>query len=115
MNTSMKLLVALSMGGGLTWGSTGNAQEYDWKGGYPTPQTVQDVYDAVDQNRAVGTYRYFYPTVSGAAIFSGNAKVGVQPNRCSASWTPNRGTSVTRSIRIRLTAPPFSTCASAPW
>lgn len=54
---------------------------YELKGGYPTPQTVQAAYDAVDLNRAVSVYRFFYPTVSGAAIFEGNGKVGVQPNK----------------------------------
>src|SRR5262249_17290141 len=44
-------------------------------------EDVRDTYDAVDLNRAISTYRFFYPTVSGAAIFEGNAKVGVQPNK----------------------------------
>ena len=50
------------------------------QGGYPLPDTVQLAYDAVDLNRAVQMYRYFYRSVSGAAIFDGTAKVGVQPN-----------------------------------
>jgi hypothetical protein len=54
---------------------------YEFKGGYPTPPTVQAAFDEVDVNRAVGAYRFFYPTVSGAAIFAGNAKIGVQPNK----------------------------------
>jgi hypothetical protein len=54
---------------------------YEFQGGYPTAQTVQTGYDAVDLNRAVSAYRFFYPTVSGAAIFAGNARAGVQPNK----------------------------------
>ena len=80
MNSSAKLLLALSIGL-LPWVGTSIAQEYEFKGGYPTPQTVQDAYDAVDLNSAVAMYRYFYPTVSGATIFRGTAKVGVQPNK----------------------------------
>lgn len=56
-------------------------ETYEFKGGYPTPATEKDAYDAVDFNRAVSSYRFFYPTVSGSAIFAGNAKVGVQPNK----------------------------------
>ena len=57
------------------------AQNYEFKGGYPTPETVQRAFDDVDLNRAVQMYRLFYPTVSGAAIFKGNAKIGVIPNK----------------------------------
>jgi len=61
--------------------SSAFAQNYEFKGGYPTPETVQRAYDDIDLNRAVQMYRSFYPTVSGAAIFKGNAKVGVIPNK----------------------------------
>jgi hypothetical protein len=54
---------------------------YEFKGGYPTSKTTEDAYDEVDFNRAVECYRFFYPTVSAAAIFAGNAKVGVVPNK----------------------------------
>jgi hypothetical protein len=61
--------------------SSAFAQNYEFKGGYPTPGTVQKAYDDLDLNRAVQMYRIFYPTVSGAAIFKGNAKIGVIPNQ----------------------------------
>lgn len=51
------------------------------RGGYPLPDTVQLAYEAVDLNRAVQMYRYFYRSVSGAAIFDGTAAAGVQPNK----------------------------------
>jgi hypothetical protein len=54
---------------------------HEFKGGYPTRETVQQVYDDLDLIRAVQMYRIFYPTVSGAAIFKGTAKVGVIPNK----------------------------------
>jgi hypothetical protein len=48
--------------------------------GYPTPEIVQRAYDDLDLNRAIQMYRYFYRSVSDAAIFDGAAKVGVHPN-----------------------------------
>lgn len=50
-------------------------------GGFPAPETVQQVYDDLDLNRALQMYRIFYPTVSGTAIISGVARIGVQPNK----------------------------------
>jgi hypothetical protein len=60
--------------------------EYAFKAGYPTPETVQRAYDDADLNRAVQAYRFFFPTVSGLAIFKGNAAVGVTPNRVFARF-----------------------------
>jgi len=58
-----------------------NTHDYEFTGGYPTPETVQKAYDDLDLNRAFQCYRAFYPTVSGSAIFKGNAKIGVLPNK----------------------------------
>jgi hypothetical protein len=60
-------------------------RRYTFTGGYPTPETVQHAYDDVDFIRAMQMYRVFYPSVSGAAIFSGTAKVGLQPNKVFGS------------------------------
>jgi hypothetical protein len=60
--------------------------EYAFAGGYPTPATVQRAYDDADLNRAVQAYRFFFPTVSGLAIFKGNQAVGVIPNRVFARF-----------------------------
>ncbi len=66
----------------VAWMSAASAQTgYTSKGGYPTRETVEKAHDDADLNRAVQAYRFFYPTVSGAAIFSGTLKVGVQPNK----------------------------------
>jgi hypothetical protein len=68
----------------LTLGSDVPAQpsdRYEFKGGYPTEQTVLEAYDSLDLNRAISTYRFFYPTVSGAAVFQGTAKAGVEVNK----------------------------------
>lgn len=54
---------------------------YEFEGGYPTPETVQQAYDDIDLNRAIQAYRFFYPTVSVAAIYKGNLKAGVIPNK----------------------------------
>jgi hypothetical protein len=48
------------------------ANEYEFKGGYPTDETVQYAYKNADLSRAIEAYRFFYPTVSGHAIFKGN-------------------------------------------
>ena len=54
---------------------------YVFEGGYPTPQTVQRAYEDVDLNRAVSAYRFFFPSVSGLAIFSGNEEIGLVENK----------------------------------
>jgi hypothetical protein len=56
-------------------------EAYEFAGGYPTPATVQQAYDDIDLNRAIHAYRFFYPTVSVAAIYKGNLKAGVIPNK----------------------------------
>lgn len=50
------------------------------QGGYPLPDTVELAYEAVDLNRAVQAYRFFYRSVSGAAILNGMADSGARPN-----------------------------------
>ena len=79
MNTTWHFISLLLLGA--CTASSVFAQNYEFKGGYPTPETVQRAYDDIDLNRAVQMYRIFYPTVSGAAIFKGNAKIGVIPNK----------------------------------
>ncbi|MGB6191960.1 MAG: DUF1254 domain-containing protein, partial [Terracidiphilus sp.] len=59
----------------------GAATGYTFERGYPAGATAQKAYDDADLNRAVEAYRFFYPTVSGAAIFKGNEQLGIVPNR----------------------------------
>jgi hypothetical protein len=40
--------------------------------GFPATDDVQRLYDEADLDRAVQAYRFFYSTVSGAAIYKGN-------------------------------------------
>ncbi len=54
---------------------------YTFKLGYPTASTIAKAYDDADLARAVQCYRFFYPTVSGAAILQGNRDIGAVPNR----------------------------------
>ena len=54
---------------------------YAFKGGFPTPETIAKAYDDLDMNRAVQAYRFFYPTVSGAAVVKGWRDAGLLPNR----------------------------------
>jgi hypothetical protein len=60
-------------------------QHYEFKGGYPTRETIRHAYDELDLIRATQMYRVFYPTVSGAAIFRGTANVGAVPNKVFGS------------------------------
>jgi len=54
---------------------------YTFDGGYPTPETALTEYDEADLNRAVQAYRFFYPSVSGLAIYQGFSRAGGVPNR----------------------------------
>lgn len=49
--------------------------------GFPSSVETQRLYDDADLNRAIQAYRFFYPTVSGAAIFKGNEAVGLVANK----------------------------------
>ncbi len=74
-------LVALCAVAVSSWAGSSMAQDYEFKGGYPTAATVQKAADETDLNRAIHAYRFFYPTVSSAAIFREMKRLGVQPNK----------------------------------
>jgi hypothetical protein len=57
-----------------------NIQDYAFAGGYPDEATIQRAYDDADLVRAIQLYKQFYAIVSGAAIFAGNARIGIVPN-----------------------------------
>ncbi len=79
MRSTVKILTAAALAL-LPWTGLA-AQEYTFEGGYPTAETVQKAYDEADLNRAVRAYRFFYPTVSSAAIWNENLRIGVVPNQ----------------------------------
>jgi hypothetical protein len=54
---------------------------YVFAGGFPTPETAARAYDDADLERAIQAYKFFYPTVSGAAIVRGNEQIGVVANK----------------------------------
>jgi hypothetical protein len=54
---------------------------YAFERGFPNEATISQAYDDADLNRAIQAYKFFYPTVSGAAMLCGNAQVGVIPNK----------------------------------
>ncbi|QIF05341.1 DUF1254 domain-containing protein [Roseimicrobium sp. ORNL1] len=77
------------------------AQDYEFKGGYPTAETIQRAYDDADLNRAIQAYKFFYPTVSILATYEGNARAGMVENKnpmlmlgtpAQAVFTPNSDT-----------------------
>lgn len=54
---------------------------YQFERGFPLGKTVEQAYDDADLNRAIEAYKFFYPTVSGAAIVKGNEEIGIVPNK----------------------------------
>lgn len=74
---------------------------YEFVGGYPTEATIQKAYNDADFNRAIQTYRFFYPSVSIMGTWKGNLKAGVVANKVFAMlegtpdqlvFTPNSDT-----------------------
>ena len=58
---------------------TGNS--YVFERGFPLGNTTPKAYDDNDLNRAIEAYKFFYPTVSGRAIFVENERLGIVPNK----------------------------------
>jgi len=58
---------------------------YPFERGFPAGDTAQRAYDDADLFRAVEAYRFFYPTVSGCALFKGNYTIGIVPNKVSGT------------------------------
>jgi hypothetical protein len=54
---------------------------YAFEKGHPSEETVRHAYDDADLNRAIEAYKFFYPTVSGAAIVKGNEQIGIVANK----------------------------------
>ncbi len=54
---------------------------YEFKGGYPTDETVQRAYTDADYCRAVQAYKFFFPTVSFEGTWRGNIEEGAIPNK----------------------------------
>jgi hypothetical protein len=75
-----------------------------FEGGFPTPETVQRAHDDADLNRAVQAYRFFFPTVSGLAIFKGTEAVGVTANQVFGVLTPSRSRWADTQLRHPLRA-----------
>lgn len=65
----------------LALGGQAVTEEYEFKGGYPTPETIQKAYDDADLARAIQAYKFFYPTVSFEGTWRGNLKEGAVPNK----------------------------------
>ena len=60
---------------------TTHESHYAFSHGFPDAETMKQAYDDADLNRAIQAYKFFYPTVSGAAIVRGNEQIGVVPNK----------------------------------
>jgi hypothetical protein len=60
---------------------TAHESHYRFERGFPTDNTVRQSYDDADLNRAIQAYKFFYPTVSGAAMIRGNVPLGLELNK----------------------------------
>lgn len=58
-----------------------NATKYVFDMGHPTAEAAERAYSDAGLARAIQVYKFFYPTVSGAAIVKGNEAVGLVPNK----------------------------------
>jgi hypothetical protein len=83
------------------------ARELAFERGYPAEDAIARGYDATDMERAVAAYRFFYPTVCGAALFKGSAKVGLVSNKVF-------GTLDMRPRHLAFTASSDMPCALLP-
>ena len=54
---------------------------YTFQQGHPSEEAARKAYDDADLSRAIQAYKFFYPTVSGAAIVKGNEEIGLVPNK----------------------------------
>lgn len=57
------------------------APRYEFIRGYPKDEATRNAYDDADYARAIAAYKFFYPTVSGAAIVRGNHQIGIVSNK----------------------------------
>lgn len=80
---------------------------YAIEGGFPNAETIRQAYDDADLARAIEAYKFFFPTVSFAGTFAGNAQAGLKPNRGSlllkgspaqTVLTPNSDTPYTGAV-----------------
>lgn len=56
-------------------------EPYELDHAYPTPSTIDRVRDEQDLQRAIQSYRFFYPSVSAEAIFNGPREHGIEDNQ----------------------------------
>jgi hypothetical protein len=60
---------------------TTHESHYAFMRGFPSDATIWQAYEDADLNRAIQAYKFFYSTVSGAAIVRGHEQIGVIPNK----------------------------------
>ena len=63
--------------------SPANAQTAppEFPGGFPTSETIERLYDEADLNRAIQTYKFFYPNISMAGLGAGFEKFSPVNNK----------------------------------
>src|SRR6516165_4054954 len=96
--------------------ATAGNSSYSFAGGFPTPDTVSRAYDDADLNRAIQSYRFFYPNVSVYGLLAGFEPLGAKYNQAAVVleglprhvlFTPNSDTPY-GSIPIDLSGGPVA-------
>jgi hypothetical protein len=97
-------------------GAQTGGSPYQFVGSFPTPETVTRAYYDADLNRAVQSYRFFYPNVSVYGLLAGFEPLGAKYNQTAVVleglprhvlFTPNSDTPYA-SIPIDLSAGPVA-------
>lgn len=75
------LIIELLVIGALTASPVFAEDLYEFKGGFPTPETIRQAYDDADLARAIEAYKFFYPSVSILGTWDGNIAAGTVSNK----------------------------------
>jgi hypothetical protein len=54
---------------------------YSFARAFPSDETIQQAYDDTDLSRAIEAYKFFFPTISITAVWKGNIRSGIVPNK----------------------------------
>ena len=99
MHTKHQIISLLLLGAFAV--SAASAQDYKFKGGYPTSVATRQALEDADYQRAITAYRFWYPAVSVEGIFAGGRDAGIKDNESllimscgprQVAFTPNSDT-----------------------
>jgi hypothetical protein len=79
--TAAALLGLESSAGLAPWAAHAQTATAGFSGGFPTVETIQQLYDEADLNRAIQAYKFFYPNISMAGLSAGFEKFSPVENK----------------------------------